>query len=83
MELVSLRKMCKSAAILPILFTKKYFLNFIVELESAIDTALEAFQMYDNSPKDEKLTYSEIEKVDFQSYIIIILNYTYVAQIMY
>ena len=44
----------------------KYLLIFIVQLESAIDTALEAFQMYDTSPKDEKLTYSEIEKVDLK-----------------
>ena len=43
----------------------KIFTN-LVQLESAIDTALEAFQMYDTSPKDEKLTYSEIEKVNLK-----------------
>merc|ERR1712141_94935 len=35
----------------------------VLQLENAIDTAIEAFQLYDTSPKDEKLTYSEIEKV--------------------
>ena len=44
-------------------FESSLFATLIIsgELENAIDVSVDAFRKYDTDPKDEKLTYSEID----------------------
>ena len=52
---IFLNKVANSIEIVP-------SLKDVSKLERAIDTAMEAFERYDLDPKDEKLTFAEINK---------------------
>ena len=51
---VSQKKVMKS------LISKIIYIIFSAYLERAIDSAIEAFQVYDKSPTDGKLSYEEL-----------------------
>ena len=42
------------------------FFNFSDYMRRAVESAQEAFQMYDNEPEDMQLTYQELQKVSLK-----------------
>ena len=43
-----------------------FFFNFSDYMRRAVESAQEAFKMYDNEPEDMQLTYQELQKVSLK-----------------
>ena len=47
-------------------FISLVFFNFSDYMRRAVESAQEAFKMYDNEPEDMQLTYQELQKVSLK-----------------